>query len=150
MVVVAKPISPTTAGLAHHSLYIPASVISGISSSSFPFSSDLQPSSKAVVFGSSSDRLPGAGLGLDISTCTTLYFYYLRYETVKDASVCGSTSQLFSMSLRDRSDAGNRLDHTSNQMSLYAPDYQLTGSVLLERLMGRQEVYRVFLLCMIV
>ncbi|MGB9165215.1 MAG: hypothetical protein WCC41_12285, partial [Rhodomicrobium sp.] len=80
----------------------------------------------------------------------TLYFYYLRYETVKDASVCGSTSQLFSMSLRDRSDAGNRLDHTSNQMSLYAPDYQLTGSVLLERLMGRQDVYRVFLLSPIV
>ena len=50
------------------------------------------------------------------------------------------------MSLRDRSNAGNRLDHTSNQMSLYAPDYQPTGPVLLERLMGRQEVYRAFLL----
>jgi hypothetical protein len=83
-------------------------------------------------------------LGLMFQTCTILYFYYLRYETVKYVSVCGSTSQLFSMSLRDRSNSGNRLDHASNRMSLYAPDYQLTGPVLLERLMGRQEVSQVF------
>jgi len=38
IVVVPKPISPTTAGLAHHSLYIPASVTSGIFLHPSPFS----------------------------------------------------------------------------------------------------------------
>jgi hypothetical protein len=45
---------------------------------------------------------PALFLALILGTCITFYFYYLRYETVKDVSVCGSTSQLFSMSLRDR------------------------------------------------
>jgi hypothetical protein len=40
--------------------------------------------------------------------------------------------------------------NAGNQMSLYAPDYQPTGPVLLERLKGRKEVCRVFLLSMIV
>jgi hypothetical protein len=37
-------------------------------------------------------------------------------------------------------------DDINHIVQVYAPDYQPTDPVLLERLMGRQEVYRAFLL----
>jgi hypothetical protein len=46
-----------------------------------------------------------------------------------------------------RPDLGNLLyNDINNIIQVYAPDYQPTDPVLLERLMGRQEVYRAFLL----
>ena len=49
-----------------------------------------------------------------------------------------------------RPDLGNLLYNDINNIGqVYAPDYQPTDPVLLERLMGRQEVYRAFLLATI-
>ena len=49
-----------------------------------------------------------------------------------------------------RPDLGNLLYNDINNIGqVYAPGYQPTDPVLLERLMGRQEVYRAFLLATI-
>jgi hypothetical protein len=49
-----------------------------------------------------------------------------------------------------RPDLGNLLYNDINHIvQLYAPDYQPTDPVLLERMMGQQEVYRAFLLATI-